>query len=101
MSVNAGQFLLTVDRCQTIRESFLDDSPGIAAQNHTPRRRLLIDTINDDFCCMPHHLTVAGDKHRIMIAALRYYDTFVKMDGSWLFAEACSTLTGSRSARCR
>jgi len=22
-----------------------------------------------------------------MIAALRYYDTFVKMDGSWLFAE--------------
>jgi hypothetical protein len=22
-----------------------------------------------------------------MTAALRYYDTFVKMDGSWLFAE--------------
>jgi hypothetical protein len=22
-----------------------------------------------------------------MIAALRYYDTFVKVDGAWLFAE--------------
>jgi hypothetical protein len=37
--------------------------------------------------CLAHHLTVAGDKRRLMIAALRYYDTFVKMDGSWLFAE--------------
>jgi hypothetical protein len=37
--------------------------------------------------CMPHHLTVDGGKRRLMIAALRYYDTFVKMDGSWLFAE--------------
>src|SRR5246127_3960567 len=28
--------------------------------------------------CMPHHLTVAGGKRQLMIAALRYYDTFVK-----------------------
>jgi hypothetical protein len=32
--------------------------------------------------CLAHHLTVEGDKRRLMIAALRYYDTFVKMDGS-------------------
>ena len=37
--------------------------------------------------CMPHHLTVNGQKRQLMIAALRYYDTFVKMDGAWLFAE--------------
>jgi len=36
---------------------------------------------------MPHHLTVDGNKRRLMIAALRYYDTFVKQDGAWLFAE--------------
>jgi hypothetical protein len=36
---------------------------------------------------MPHHLTINGEKRRLMIATLRYYDTFVKMDGSWLFAE--------------
>jgi hypothetical protein len=37
--------------------------------------------------CMAHHLTIDGGKRRLMIAALRYYDTFVKIDGSWLFAE--------------
>src|SRR5579864_7712808 len=37
--------------------------------------------------CMPHHLTIEGENRRLMIAALRYYDTFVKMDGRWLFAE--------------
>ena len=37
--------------------------------------------------CLAHLLTVDGDKRKLMVAALRYYDTFVKMDGSWLFAE--------------
>src|SRR5579862_313726 len=37
--------------------------------------------------CLAHHLTAIGGKRRLMIAALRYYDTFVKMDGTWLFAE--------------
>jgi hypothetical protein len=37
--------------------------------------------------CMPHHLTIDGGKRRLMIAALRYADQFVKMDGVWLFAE--------------
>ena len=37
--------------------------------------------------CLAHHLTVEGGKRQLMIAALRYYDTFVKVDGAWLFAE--------------
>src|SRR4051812_38008507 len=37
--------------------------------------------------CMPHHLTIDGENRRLMIAALRYLDAFVKMDGAWLFAE--------------
>ena len=37
--------------------------------------------------CLAHHLTVGGEKRRLMVAALRYYDAFVKMDGEWLFAE--------------
>jgi SnoaL-like domain len=38
-------------------------------------------------CCFAHHLTVDGDQRRLMIAALRYLDTFAKIDGVWLFAE--------------
>jgi ketosteroid isomerase-like protein len=37
--------------------------------------------------CLAHHLTEDGGKRRLMVAALRYYDTFVRVDGSWLFAE--------------
>jgi hypothetical protein len=37
--------------------------------------------------CMPHHLAIEGGKRQLMIAALRYYDTFAKVDGEWLFAE--------------
>ena len=37
--------------------------------------------------CLAHHLTIQGEKRQLMIAALRYYDTFVKVDDAWLFAE--------------
>jgi hypothetical protein len=37
--------------------------------------------------CLAHHLTVDGGKRTLMIAALRYYDRFVKAEGAWLFSE--------------
>jgi hypothetical protein len=37
--------------------------------------------------CLAHHVTLGDGKRRLMIASLRYLDTFVKTDGSWLFAE--------------
>ena len=36
---------------------------------------------------LAHHLTIDGGKRRVMIATLRYDDTFVRKDGAWLFAE--------------
>ena len=37
--------------------------------------------------CLARHLTIEGEKRQLMIAALRYCDMLVKVDGSWLFAE--------------
>ena len=34
-----------------------------------------------------HHLYTADGERKIMIASLRYLDTFVKIDGAWLFEE--------------
>jgi hypothetical protein len=48
---------------------------------------LTVDQGTGEAYCLAHHLTVDGANRRLMIAALRYYDTFVKMDGTWLFAE--------------
>jgi hypothetical protein len=36
---------------------------------------------------LAHHVTIDGAKRHLMLASLRYLDTFVKMDGAWLFAE--------------
>ena len=37
--------------------------------------------------CLAHHLTIAQSGRRLMVAALRYADTFVKAGGEWRFAE--------------
>ena len=36
---------------------------------------------------LAHHVTVDGAKRHLMLASLRYLDTFVKTEGVWLFAE--------------
>jgi hypothetical protein len=45
------------------------------------------DRATGEVYCLAHHLTVEGGKRRLMIATLRYADTFAKKDGAWLFAE--------------
>ena len=45
------------------------------------------DTGTGEAYCLAHHVTLEGGKRRLMLASLRYLDTFVKMDGAWLFAE--------------
>jgi hypothetical protein len=62
-----------------------------AATMHFLGQTTILTLTNDrgtgETYCLPHHLTVDGGKRHLMIAALRYYDTFAKVDGVWLFAE--------------
>jgi SnoaL-like domain len=37
--------------------------------------------------CIAHHVFSADGERKIMLAYLRYIDSFVKQDGAWLFAE--------------
>src|SRR6266403_2037471 len=37
--------------------------------------------------CLAHHITVDRGQRRLMLASLRYLDTFVKIDGEWFFSE--------------
>jgi SnoaL-like domain len=48
---------------------------------------LTADRATGQAYCLAHHVTVDGAKRHLMLASLRYLDTFVKMDGAWLFAE--------------
>jgi hypothetical protein len=49
-------------------------------------------TLSDDRAtgeayCLAHHVTIDGSTRRLMVASLRYLDTFVKTGGTWLFSE--------------
>ena len=48
---------------------------------------LTADRATGEAYCLAHHITVEDGKRRLMIASLRYLDTFVKIDRSWLFRE--------------
>jgi hypothetical protein len=48
---------------------------------------LTADRATGEAYTLAHHVTVDGGKRRLMLASLRYLDTFAKRDGAWLFAE--------------
>jgi len=37
--------------------------------------------------CVAHHVKVDGSERSLMIAAIRYLDTYVKHDGAWYFSQ--------------
>jgi hypothetical protein len=45
------------------------------------------DRATGESYCIAHHLFTADGERNLMVAWLRYGDTFVKVDGNWLFAE--------------
>jgi ketosteroid isomerase-like protein len=68
-----------------------DDLNKYAATMHFVGQSTVLSLTGDratgEAYTLAHHLTVDGAKRDLMIAALRYGDTFVKKDGTWLFAE--------------
>jgi len=45
------------------------------------------DRATGEAYCLAHHVMADSGNRRLMIASLRYLDTFAKIDGAWLFAE--------------
>ena len=45
------------------------------------------DRATGESYCIAHHLFTEDGERKLMIAWLRYGDTFVKIDDTWLFAE--------------
>jgi hypothetical protein len=45
------------------------------------------DRATGESYCLAHHLYTEDGQRKLMVASLRYLDTFVKTDGAWLFTE--------------
>lgn len=43
------------------------------------------DTATGTTYCFAHHLTVDGDNKNLMVATIRYFDEFVKINNAWFF----------------
>jgi hypothetical protein len=48
---------------------------------------LEVDRATGESYCIAHHLYTEDDERKLMLAFLRYGDTFVKIEDAWLFAE--------------
>jgi hypothetical protein len=68
-----------------------DDLNKYAATMHFVGQSTILTLTNDratgEAYTLAHHLTIEGAQRRLMIATLRYNDSFVKKNGEWLFAE--------------
>jgi ketosteroid isomerase-like protein len=45
------------------------------------------DRATGESYCLAHHLFTDGGERKLMIASLRYRDTFIKEEGTWRFGE--------------
>jgi len=68
-----------------------DDLNKYAATMHFVGQSTILTLTGDratgEAYTLAHHLTIEGEKRSLTIEALRYSDTFVKIDSAWLFAE--------------
>ena len=68
-----------------------DDLNKYAATMHFVGQSTILTLTNDratgEAYTLAHHLTIDGAKRSLMIATLRYNDSFVKTKGEWLFSE--------------
>ena len=68
-----------------------DDLNKYAATMHFVGQSTILTLTSDratgEAYTIAHHLTIDGAKRRVMIAMLRYNDSFLKTNGEWLFSE--------------
>ena len=68
-----------------------DDLNKYAATMHFVGQSTILTLTNDratgEAYTLAHHLTIDSTSRRLMIATLRYNDSFVKTNGEWLFSE--------------
>ncbi|MGE8080161.1 nuclear transport factor 2 family protein [Peribacillus loiseleuriae] len=53
--------------------------------NGQSKINLFGDTAIGTTYCFAHHLTIDGDEKKLMVAAIRYHDDFIKINHKWFF----------------
>jgi SnoaL-like domain len=78
-----------LDGREALTPVFEDLNRYQATQHFNGQSTVLLDgdRATGESYCIAHHLFTQDGERQLMLAHLRYSDTFVKLDGAWLFAE--------------
>jgi ketosteroid isomerase-like protein len=79
----------TLDGRQALTPVFDDLNRYQATMHFNGQSTITIDgdRATGESYCIAHHLFTDDSERKLMVAWLRYRDTFVKLDSTWLFAE--------------
>jgi SnoaL-like domain len=89
MDAKSDKASIDVNRREDLAPIFADLNRYEATTHFNGQNSVVLDgdRATGELYCIAHHVTLSGGKRTIFIASLRYYDTFAKADGNWLFAE--------------
>ena len=89
MEGQASEPTQVVDGREALTSVFDDLNRYQATMHFNGQSTVVLDgdrATGESYCIAYHLFTDAGER-KLMVAWLRYGDTFVKVDGTWLFAE--------------
>jgi ketosteroid isomerase-like protein len=89
MNGQASEPTQVLDGREALTPVFDDLNRYQATMHFNGQSTIVIDGVGaiGETYCIAHHLFADDDEGKLMIAWLRYGDTFVKVDGVWLFAK--------------
>jgi SnoaL-like domain len=78
-----------IDGREGLTPVFEDLNRYEATQHFNGQSTILLDgdRATGESYCIAHHLFTEDGERKLMLAHLRYRDTFIKLNGAWLFAE--------------
>ena len=89
MDVKSGQPSTALHRREDLAPVF-DDLNKYEATTHFMGQSTVVvdgDRATGETYCIAHHVSALEGIKNLFISSYRYYDTFVKVDGTWFFAE--------------
>ena len=89
MNGEGSQPTQILDGREALTPVFADLNRYQATMHFNGQSTLVIDgeRATGESSCIAHHLFIEDGERKLMVAWLRYGDTFLKVDGAWRFAE--------------
>jgi ketosteroid isomerase-like protein len=89
MDAKASTPSQTITRREDLRPVFEDLRQYAATTHFSGQSTVALNgaTATGESYCLAHHVRVQDDQRSLMVASIRYLDTFAKQAGRWLFSE--------------